>query len=132
MIATQVNRTSKGFTAIELLITLFIAAFALAAGYQLYSAVIKQDSETRAEARVGNFALEQVRRNTGSATAPCSPQPPASQSDNLDTIGTVNTVITVTCPNMNVTNLTKITATVTYGNPVKTVVRSTYITPEGV
>lgn len=44
----------SGFSAVELLITLFVAAAFIATGYQLYYAVIEASGETRSRALVHN------------------------------------------------------------------------------
>lgn len=122
----------KGFTAVELLVTLFVAALALAAGYQLYSAVIKEDGNSRTEAAVGIRATEKVRSNLNGATTPCTPSTPVSNvSSYLRDIGPIKTTVAISCPNLNLPNLSQITTTILYGAPEKTVVRSSYITPGG-
>ena len=63
----------SGFTAVELLITLFVAAAFIVAGYQLFNIVMKDGGETRAESRAGNVAYDYLRRYTDAATNPCTP-----------------------------------------------------------
>ena len=48
---------NQGFTTIELLVTLFIAAAFLASGYQLYSVILQDGGDARAQAscRMINF-----------------------------------------------------------------------------
>ncbi|UTX51516.1 prepilin-type N-terminal cleavage/methylation domain-containing protein [Candidatus Saccharibacteria bacterium TM7i] len=127
------NSTHPGFTAIELLITLFIAAMALATGYQLYIAIITESGNTRMEAEVGSMAYSRVRSYTTSAVAPCTPATLFYQpSINLGN-GIGDGMITVTrdCPNMSLPNLNRITASIRYGSPQKTVTHATYVSPEG-
>ena len=128
----MVNRS--GFTAIELLVTLFVAALALATGYQLYAAVINQDSKTRLEAEAGLIAHSEIKKYNSSATAPCAPQ--TITSDSTVTIsetsaGSVTGKLTVLldCPNTTLPNLSRITVTITYGSPMQTVRHASYITP---
>ena len=45
----------SGFTAVELLITLFIAVAFIATGYQLYTAILKDSAETRNQANASNI-----------------------------------------------------------------------------
>ena len=47
----------KGFTIIELLVTMFIAVAFLMAGYQLYGMIIKDGSETQLRTKAANIAM---------------------------------------------------------------------------
>lgn len=130
-------RHSNGFTAIELLVTLFVAALALASGYQLYAAVINQDSKTRLEAETGLLAHSEVKKHNSSATTPCTPQ--TLKSNTLVNItessaGAVTGRMTVLldCPNLSLPNLSRVTVKITYGTPAKTVTHASYITPGNV
>lgn len=121
----------KGFSAVELLITLFIAATFVAAGYQLYSVVIKNGGETRARAKASNIAYENLRRYSQDAVAPCAnviPTPtPTIPSDS----GLSNTIlaVTISCPYGVGTAVTKVNVSLKYGNPQQEVVHAIYITP---
>lgn len=85
------TRTSsqQGFSAVELLITLFVAVAFIATGYQLYSTIVKDGGEARFRARASNLAYENLRR-AADTTPACSTTPavstPASPSGSgLDT-----------------------------------------------
>lgn len=120
----------KGFTAIELLVTLFIAAMALATGYQLYAAIIKESSETRTEVAVGNVAYESIKRYRVNATAPCTSSIPANNvSRTIEGVGNVRLTVVIQCANTNLPNLSSVTASITYGSPEKTITHGSYITP---
>lgn len=123
------SRTQQsGFTAVELLITLFVAAAFIVAGYQLFNIVMKDGGETRAESRAGNVAYDYLRRYSDAATNPCAPSTPfPSQSVSID--GLLNPTITVqiTCPSEDAPSLSKAEATITYNNPAKVVKYATYV-----
>ena len=61
----------NGFTVVELLITLFIAAAFLVSGYQLFNLIIKDGGQTRAESRASNVAYDYLRKYSSSAVFPC-------------------------------------------------------------
>lgn len=61
----------QGFSAVELLITLFIAVAFIATGYQLYSTIVKDGGEARFRARASNLAYENLRR-AGDTNPTCS------------------------------------------------------------
>jgi hypothetical protein len=66
----------SGFSAVELLITLFIAVAFIAAGYQLYSAVIGDGGLARSRAIASNIAYENLREVAGNTNpSPCQPPP---------------------------------------------------------
>ncbi|MNH49902.1 hypothetical protein D3C87_1701760 [compost metagenome] len=72
------TRTSsqQGFSAVELLITLFVAVAFIATGYQLYSTIVKDGGEARFRARASNLAYENLRR--ASNTNPSCPTTPGA------------------------------------------------------
>jgi prepilin-type N-terminal cleavage/methylation domain-containing protein len=94
----------SGFSAVELLITLFIAAAFVATGYQL-------------------------RRYSPQATSPCSavtasPTPTRPSDSNLPN---ASISVVLSCPYGTSTSITKVTATVTYGNPQESVVHVLFV-----
>ena len=66
-----------GFTIIELLVTLFVAAIFLIAGYQIYTTVIRTDGQTKAQVTAEGLATDYGARYVASAPYPCV----ASQPD---------------------------------------------------
>lgn len=122
----------NGFTSIELLVTLFIAAMALATGYQLYSSIMREDANTRAQAVASQAALTYSKKYSAAVTAPCTPSTPASQQG-ITIDGVQNPVLTVeiTCPSTLPSAVSKITTRITYGNSGQSVYYGTYSSPEG-
>ena len=118
----------EGFTAVELLVTLFIAAAFLIAGYQLFSVVVRDGGATRAEAKAANVAYDYLRKYAPSATNPCS-SVTLENNTAITVEGLVDTRITVTaaCANSVTNTLSKLEATVTYNNPQETVRYATYV-----
>lgn len=127
-----------GFTTVELLVTLFIAAAFLMSGYQLYSMIIKDGGETRAQANASNKAYDYIQLYKSD---PIVVQKPDC-IENLDvltgsgeetfseiTIPNLTNVtanIKVTCPYPDAPLLSKITVTIRYGTPQQEVVTATY------
>ena len=63
------NTTSQaGFSAVELLITLFIAVAFIGAGYQLYAIIIKDGSEASLRAKANTIAYENLRTYSAKTT----------------------------------------------------------------
>lgn len=112
----QPRSAQSGFTAVELLITLFIAALFLLAGYQLFNVILTSGATARSQALASTTADTYLQQYSDSATTPCSASTPLSNSS-ITVSGLSNTRVTVaiTCPVANTPNLSKISATVTYG-----------------
>lgn len=122
------TKSQQGFTAVELLITLFVAAAFIVAGYQLFNIVIKDGGDTRAESRASNIAYDYLRRYSNSATNPCSVQSPvSSQAINVTDLVDVKVSIAITCPQADAPTLSKVESIITYGNPSFTVRYATYV-----
>lgn len=122
------RRNQSGFSAVELLITLFVAAAFLIAGYQLFNVVIKDGGETRAEAKASNIAYDYLRRYSNAATNPCTSQTalanlPITVQDLVDVSISVN----ISCPQTDTPTLSKVEAIVTYGDASSTVRYATFV-----
>lgn len=124
---SRIKRTS-GFTAVELLITLFIAAAFLLAGYQLFDAVIRDGAQTRAEARARNIAYEYLRMVQGLISSnPCNNNPSmGAKLPDTDGLTNIFATLSVTCPRPDTPSLNKLTANITYGTEGKSLQVSTY------
>lgn len=128
------NRTSStktaGFTAVELLITLFVAAAFLTAGYQLFSLIIQDGGDTRAESTVSNEAYNYLRQYSNSATNPCAVSTPLSNSPvTITGVSDSRVTVNVSCPQSSTLSLNKVEVVITYetGSGPKTVKHATYI-----
>jgi hypothetical protein len=118
----------SGFTAVELLITLFVAAAFLIAGYQLFNVVIRDGGQARAESTAGNVAYDYLRRYAPIATSPCNPTTALSNSPiSVEGLSKATITITVSCPaDYSAVGLSKIEATIKYNTPQQTLKYSTY------
>jgi prepilin-type N-terminal cleavage/methylation domain-containing protein len=126
-----------GFTAVELMITLFIASIFLLAGYQLYAQVTSDGAEAEASVRVSNVIQERLRKDMADfkAAAPsgCNLSTPtvSTESATYTGIGSMTMTITRRCPippDPSLTNLYQVTVGGTYteSGSSKTVRYSTY------
>lgn len=118
-----------GFTVVELLISLFIAAAFLLSGYQLFDAAIKDGSDSSTQSRAGSVAYEYIQRYKSSATNPCTVTTPFNSPVTVTGLSNVTITVAITCPYAAVTSISKITSTVQYGSPSQTVVSATYVKP---
>lgn len=126
---SRIRAYQSGFSAVELLITLFIASAFIATGYQLYSVVIQNGESARAKAKASNIAYDNLRRYSPQATNPCttatpSPTPSIPSGSNL---ANASISVAISCPLGTSAGISKVTATVTYGNPQESVVHVLFV-----
>lgn len=121
--------TQQGFTAVELLITLFVAAAFLIAGYQLFTVVIRDGGATRAEAKAANYAYDRLRRFEAFAENPCVAKASSYNNTPVTVDGLTDAKLTVlySCPNPSAPSLTMVNVVLTYNNPPQTVKFTSYI-----
>jgi len=121
----------QGFSAIELLITLFVAAAFLATGYQLYYMAIESGGEARMRSIASNVAYDKLRFYAAKVTDPCtavlaSPTPTIPAGSGLGSSATISVV--TACP-FGSTHTSRVTVTVTYGSPSQEVSHVIYASP---
>jgi prepilin-type N-terminal cleavage/methylation domain-containing protein len=120
----------SGFSAIELLITLFIAAAFLMSGYQLYDVIMKDGGETTAKTRASNVAYDYVQQYKTTPTNPCTAQTPLTDSPKtVSGLSNVTVTVTISCPYSSITSISKVLVTVKYNTPQQTVSNATYVKP---
>jgi len=117
----------SGFTAVELLITLFIAAAFLVSGYQLYGLIIKDGGQTRAQAKASNTLYDYLQRYRTSATSPCTAQTPLTNSVITVTgLTSVTITVAISCPYGTASPVSKVLATLKYNNPQLSISNATF------
>lgn len=119
----------QGFSAIELLIALFIAATFIFTGYQLYSVVLADGSNARLRSRASNVAYENLQKYAPNTTSPCtvlSPITPTAPSD----LPAATVTVTFSCPYGTSSATTSVQADVSYGftTPKEVVTEVLYVT----
>jgi Tfp pilus assembly protein PilE len=127
------TKNQSGFTAVELLITLFVAAAFLIASYQLFNLIIKDGGATRAQSRAANVAYDYLRQYAASSTTiPCTPSSPLNDAPlTVDGLTNVTINVDVTCLPDAVNSLSKVEVDITYNNPSQTVAYATYTSSAG-
>lgn len=116
-----VTKHSQGFTAVELLITLFVAALFLAAGYTLYDAIVSRSAEARQRAQADNIAYDYLRRYESTVTTPCASSTPLNRvaltGDDAEGLARPIITVAISCPyGSTINRLSKVTVTVEYGD----------------
>lgn len=126
---------SSGFSTVELLITLFVASVFLFSGYQLYSMIIKDGGETRAQARASNAAYEYLQEYKADANyikticeEPIT-QPMNEKDITVSGLSKPKLTVNITCPYDETPSITKVEVILKYGND-KSVTQATYVNKE--
>lgn len=121
--------TQSGFSAVELMVTLFVAVVFLAAGHQMYNAIVQDSGETRQRARASNIAYDYLHRYADNIPAVCATATPVNNTAvTPDPEGLTNVRVTVTysCPQSTLANLTRVQVKVSYGSESQEVVHAMY------
>ena len=112
------SESQKGFSAIELLVTMFIALLFLSIGYTLYGAIVNSSSTSRHRAQADNIAFEYMRRYEATVTNPCVTSTPVSNvvvtGASAETLAAPTVTVNITCPNSTATLLSLVKVTVVY------------------
>jgi len=112
----------RGFSTVELLISLFIAAAFIVTGFQLFSVVMNDSNNARLRAAAGTIVNTTIQQRTNSINSPCSPTP-ASATIAISTteLPQASAAVTYTCPYGASSKTTRINVVVSYGSPQKSV-----------
>lgn len=123
-------RKQHGFSAVELLITLFVGVAFIGTGYQLYSIIISNSGDARFRSKASNIAYDYLRRYSAQATNPCTtvtPNPtPTIPSDSG--LSSAAVTVAITCPFGGLAATSKVQVTITYGSPQQEVAHAIYVT----
>lgn len=116
-----------GFTIIELLVTLFVAAIFLIAGYQMYTTILRTDGQTRTQAAAQSLAADYGARYVASAPYPCTASQPLNNSPVTYTgLSSVTVSVTISCPKPSPDNVASVNVLVKYGTPQNQISYSTW------
>lgn len=129
----SMNKRESGFTAVELLITLFVAAAFLVASYQLFNLIIKDGGATRAQSRAANVAYDYLRQYSASSTTiPCTASSPLNDAPiTVDGLSDVTISVSITCLPDAINSLSKVEADISFNNPQQTVSYALYTSSAG-
>lgn len=121
-------RNEAGFSAVELLITLFIAAIFIATGYQLYTVVITSGAEANSQSIASGIAYENIRRYASQVPNPCAPATPSPAATiPANTLPNPSIDVVLDCPYGNGATVGRVMVTVRYGTPQQEVVHAMYV-----
>ncbi len=111
--------TKNGFTAVEVMISLFIASILLISGYGLYSYVFNETSLARNRAVASNIAEAHLKKKIATSTVANCGQPETEEAAfDGEKLKGLKIKTKVECPypadNTETSKLIKVTATVLY------------------
>lgn len=121
------QNTQAGFSAVELLITLFIGVAFMATCYQLYAIVNNNGGDVRAQARASSVAYRYLQEYRSKATGPCTilTQYPAVPENTG--LGNANITAKIECPYGTSSTVSRVEVSVRYGDPQEEVTHATYV-----
>lgn len=123
--------TQRGFSAVELMISMFIAVAFIASGYQLYSVIIKDGAEANYRSQASNIAYSYLRTYSAQVTGVCTAKSDTTIAMTADQRSTLpngaRATYSFACPYSG-TNVWKVTSKITYGTPTQEVVHALYVT----
>lgn len=106
--------THTGFSTVELLISLFIAAAFIATAFQLFFVVTEDSNDARRRAQAGSIVSQALKENASKVNDVCSPTPPLSSSPGPDDFPNSLLMITYSCPYGVQSKTTRVTASLSY------------------
>lgn len=124
------NQKKYGFSIVELLITMFVAAIFLMAGYQLYSLIIKDSGETAMQTKASNLAYDYLQKYKPIATSPCTDQAPlVDQAIDVDGLYNVKVSAIIDCPYGTSSTISRVKVDLKYGDksPQQIINNATYV-----
>lgn len=124
------NRDGKrGFTTVELLISLFVAAAFIATAFQLYSVIMNDSNEARLRAKAAGTANTLIQQRVNSTNNPCSPTP-ATTNVPIPTadLPQASAEVIYSCPYGPSSKTTRVSVVVSYSTPTKQIERSLDVT----
>lgn len=131
---------SNGFSAVELLIAIFIGVILLSASYQLYTVVLSSSGASQLQAKASNVAYDFLRQYEPNATEPCSIWSVTPTIPTTAGLPGATATVVASCPFneynpdsslKRASNATLITVTVNYDSPnTKKVVRALSVTQQ--
>ena len=115
----SLHKKQSGFTAVELLVTLFIAAMFLASGYSLYVTVMSRSSSARWQAQADAIAFDYLYTYKSLTKVACTAYTPynnfALSKEKSAGLGDPTVTVSITCPLTAVNRVSKINVVVEYG-----------------
>lgn len=122
------SRMTAGFTAVEVLITLFIAAILIGGGYQVYGLVSGNTLDARERTIANNYAYEALRQHTSGEASRCLPAAEQNINQPFPNLSSpVSMSVQTTCPYGANHAISQVTVRLNYGVSQKGVVHALYV-----
>lgn len=119
------RQVSDGFSAVELLVALVVAAVFLFGGYSFYNTIANFSVEARNRSYADRIAYDYLRRYEATIMPTCTPSVPLDQQSlagdaNVEGLSNPRITVEITCPISTIPTLSKVTARVQYIDGVDT------------
>lgn len=119
----------QGFSTVELLISLFVAAAFIGTAFQLFSAIMNDSNDTRLRAKAAGVINSTLQERGSSTNSPCNP-PPATINLTIPTadLPQASGTVTFACPYGASSKTTRVHVVINYGSPAKSIEGSLDVT----
>lgn len=123
----------QGFSAVELMISLFIAVAFITTGYQLYSVIIKDGAAASQRTIASNIAYGHLRQLADRPAGNCinnynfSPKPTLSSDEQAQLPESAVLTSVTSCPYGNGSSVWRVAIGITYGTPTQEVAHALYV-----
>lgn len=120
----------QGFSTIELLLSLFIAAAFISTGFQLFSVVTKDSDEARMRSTAAGIVNSTIQKQSNNVNEVCGPAPGALTNIPIPTaeLPQASYTVTFSCPYGESAKTTRLNVVVTYGKDAEKVEGSLDVT----
>lgn len=121
----KITHKNEGFSAVELLITLFIAVTFLIAASQLYLTILKDSNSAKLEFQIANIAYEYLQEARADAPNPCASSNPIN-NELINREGLPNMYLSVaySCPYASL-SISKVVVSIIYNESNQPIILST-------
>lgn len=121
-------KNSRGFTTVEVLITLIVASLFLISGYQLYTVVIEQSADARRMSEASNIAYEIMRKEAYAVVSePCSSPITSSPTVRANNLPKPVSATIYRCKPYTDSSIIQVRVTVRYGSTNQEVSHAIYL-----
>lgn len=118
-----------GFSTVELLVSIVIAALLLGAAYQLYITVIRSSADSKIQSTANSAAGDILQSYQSQATKPCTAQSatPSIPANYTSDLPNSSATAAISCPYGTSSNISLVKISVSYDSGANTVTRAIYV-----
>ena len=126
------SSTDRGFTIVEMIVTVLVAAMMVGIFYQLFVSIVQAGAAARKDAAAHDVVSALIKRYpttySVSGDVNCVADTEVTTTNGTSSeIGAYTETLSATCPYTSSPSITKITGVVTYNNGASSVTQAAYV-----